>query len=99
MALQKYQEENRVAFNLQHVWEIVKDRPAFRPQSDDPYFGMKKVRTSESEASNTSSTQEIGVDFDLNDETRPIGQKAAKRKAKAKTTVDDDGQDGNNDLR
>ncbi|XP_073133827.1 uncharacterized protein [Henckelia pumila] len=35
-------ENNGVAFNLEHVWKIVKDRPMFAPQSDDHFVATKK---------------------------------------------------------
>ncbi|XP_042472572.1 glutathione S-transferase T3-like [Zingiber officinale] len=55
-AYEKYLSENNgVAFNLEHVWRIVKDRPMFTPQSADHFVATKKTRTSESGASNTSS--------------------------------------------
>ncbi|XP_074574058.1 glutathione S-transferase T3-like [Curcuma longa] len=57
-AYEKYQSENNgVAFNLEHVWRIVKDHPMFTPQSADHFVAIKKMRTSESGASNTSSNK------------------------------------------
>ncbi|XP_042460767.1 uncharacterized protein LOC122044329 [Zingiber officinale] len=83
-AYEKYLSENNgVAFNLEHVWRIVKDRPIFTPQSADHFVATKKTRTSESGASNTSSNQDVSIDLDYED-TRPMGQKAAKRKGKDK---------------
>ncbi|XP_042437118.1 glutathione S-transferase T3-like [Zingiber officinale] len=50
LAYEKYREENNgIAFNLEHVWKIIKDRPSFTPQSVDHLVGTKKARTSESE--------------------------------------------------
>ncbi|XP_075489660.1 glutathione S-transferase T3-like [Primulina tabacum] len=85
-AYEKYRDENNgVAFNLEHVWRIMKTRPLFIPQSDDHLVGTKKARISESGASNTSSNKDASVDFDINEEEiRPIGQKAAKRKEEMK---------------
>ncbi|XP_073137232.1 uncharacterized protein [Henckelia pumila] len=86
-AYEKYREEhNGVAFNLEHVWRIVKDRPMFTPQSDDHFVATKKTRTSESGASNTSSNQNVSVDID-DEDNRPMGRKAAKIKGKDKHTV------------
>ncbi|XP_073025136.1 glutathione S-transferase T3-like [Primulina eburnea] len=46
LAYEKYRNENNgVAFNLEHVWRIVKDRPMFTPQSLDHVVGTKKART------------------------------------------------------
>ncbi|XP_042396763.1 glutathione S-transferase T3-like [Zingiber officinale] len=90
-AYEKYLSENNgVAFNLEHVWRIVKDRPMFTPQSADHFVVTKKTRTSESGASNTSSNQDVSIDLDYED-TRPMGQKAAKRKGKdkVKSTIED----------
>ncbi|XP_073137884.1 uncharacterized protein [Henckelia pumila] len=90
-AYEKYREEhNGVAFNLEHVWRIVKDRPMFTPQSDDHFVATKKTRTSESGASNTSSNQNVSVDID-DEDNRPMGRKAAKRKGKdkVKSTMED----------
>ncbi|XP_073304549.1 glutathione S-transferase T3-like [Primulina huaijiensis] len=90
-AYEKYRSENNgVAFNLEHVWRIVKDRPMFTPQSADHYVATKKTKTSESGASNTSSNQEVSIDLD-DEDTRPMGQKAAKRKGKdrVKSTIED----------
>ncbi|KZV54410.1 Myb family protein-like protein [Dorcoceras hygrometricum] len=56
----------------------------------------KKSRTSESGASNTSSNQNVSIDLDAEDEeTRPIGQKAAKRKGKSKVKSDIQGMTEN----
>ncbi|XP_042396424.1 glutathione S-transferase T3-like [Zingiber officinale] len=90
-AYEKYLSENNgVAFNLEHVWRIVKDRPMFTPQSADHFVVTKKTRTSESGASNTSSNQDVSIDLDYED-THPMGQKAAKRKGKdkVKSTMED----------
>ncbi|XP_042448852.1 uncharacterized protein LOC122033752 [Zingiber officinale] len=58
-AYEKYLSENNgVAFNLEHIWRIVKDRPMFTPQSADHFVATKKTRTLESGASNTSSNQD-----------------------------------------
>ncbi|XP_073120876.1 glutathione S-transferase T3-like [Henckelia pumila] len=71
----EYREENNgVAFNLEHVWRIVKDRPMFTPQSDDHFVATKKTRTTESRASNTSSNQNVSIDLD-DEHARPMGQK------------------------
>ncbi|XP_042423194.1 glutathione S-transferase T3-like [Zingiber officinale] len=88
---EKYLSKNNgVAFNLEHVWRIVKDRPMFTPQSADHFVTTKKTRTSESGASNTSSNQDVSIDLDYED-TRPMGQKTAKRKGKdkVKSTMED----------
>ncbi|XP_073133774.1 uncharacterized protein [Henckelia pumila] len=90
-AYEKYREENNgVAFNLEHVWRIVKDRPMVTPQSDDHFVATKKMRTSESGASNTSSNQNVSVDID-DEDTRPMGRKTTKRKGKDKfkSTMED----------
>ncbi|XP_073061683.1 glutathione S-transferase T3-like [Primulina eburnea] len=81
-AYEKYRDENNgVAFNLEHVWRIMKTRPLFSPQSDDHLVGTKKARISESGASNTSSNKVASIDLDINEEEiRPIGQKAAKKR-------------------
>ncbi|XP_042396556.1 glutathione S-transferase T3-like [Zingiber officinale] len=86
LAYEKYREENNsIAFNLEHVWRIIKDRPIFTPQSVDHLVGTKKARISESGASNASSNQEASVHVNLNEEeTHLMGQKAAKRKEKGK---------------
>ncbi|XP_075512788.1 uncharacterized protein LOC142548380 [Primulina tabacum] len=90
LAYEKYRAENNaIAFNLEHVWRIVKDRPMFTPQSVDHHVSTKKARTSESGASNTSSNQDASLHVDLiEEENRPMGQKAAKRKEKGKTRSD-----------
>ncbi|XP_075499260.1 uncharacterized protein LOC142537646 [Primulina tabacum] len=90
-AYEKYRSENNgVAFNLEHVWRTVKDRPMFTPQSADHYVATKKTKSSESGASNTSSNQDVSIDLD-DEDTRPMGQKAAKRKGKdrVKSTIED----------
>ncbi|XP_042425732.1 glutathione S-transferase T3-like [Zingiber officinale] len=58
--------------------------------STDHFVATKKTRTSESGASNTSSNQDVSIDLDYED-TRPMGQKAAKRKGKdkVKSTMED----------
>ncbi|XP_042459824.1 glutathione S-transferase T3-like [Zingiber officinale] len=90
-AYEKYRSENNsVAFNLEHVWRIVKDHPMFTPQSDDHFMATKKMRTSESGASNTSSHQNVSIDLD-DEDTRLMGQKATKKKGKdkVKSTMED----------
>ncbi|XP_073119766.1 glutathione S-transferase T3-like [Henckelia pumila] len=83
-AYEKYRDENNdIAFNLEHVWRIVKDRPMFTPQSADHFVATKKKRTSESGSSNTSSNQDVSVYLD-DEDTRPMGQKVAKKKGKDK---------------
>ncbi|XP_073056994.1 glutathione S-transferase T3-like [Primulina eburnea] len=93
LAYEKYREKNNgVAFNLEHAWRIVKDRPMFTPQSVDHHVSTKKARTSESGASNTSSNQDASLHVVLNEEeTRPMGHKAAKRKGKGKMKSDIEG--------
>ncbi|XP_042437280.1 uncharacterized protein LOC122023284 [Zingiber officinale] len=83
-AYEKYRSEsNGVAFNLEHVWRIVKDYPMFTPQFADHFVATKKMRTSELGASNTSSNQDVIIN--LNDEdTHPMGQKVAKKREKKK---------------
>ncbi|XP_073121755.1 uncharacterized protein [Henckelia pumila] len=73
-----------------HVWKIVKDRPLFTPQSADHFVATKKTRTSESGASNTSSNQNVSIDLD-DEDSRPMGQKTAKRNGKrqSKITMED----------
>ncbi|XP_075473349.1 uncharacterized protein LOC142504356 [Primulina tabacum] len=90
LAYEKYREENNgIAFNLEHVWRIAKDRPMFTPQSVDHLVGTKKARTSESGVSNISSNQDASLYVDINEEeNRPMGLKAAKRKGKGKTKSD-----------
>ncbi|XP_042436865.1 uncharacterized protein LOC122022815 [Zingiber officinale] len=90
-AYEKYRSENNdIAFNLEHVWRIVKDRPMFTSQFVDHIVATKKTRTSESGASNTSSNQDMSIDLDYED-TRPMGQNTAKRKGKdkVKSTMED----------
>ncbi|XP_073063950.1 glutathione S-transferase T3-like [Primulina eburnea] len=74
LAYEKYCEENNgIAFNLEHVWKIVKDRPMFTSQSVDHLASTKKASTSESGASNTSSNQDASLHVDLNEEeNRPM---------------------------
>ncbi|XP_074560261.1 uncharacterized protein LOC141816371 [Curcuma longa] len=69
---------------------MVKDRPMFTLQSADHFVPTKKTRTSESGASNTSSNQNVSIDLD-DEDIRPMGQKAAKRKGKekVKSTMED----------
>ncbi|XP_073123742.1 glutathione S-transferase T3-like [Henckelia pumila] len=63
-AYEKYRDENNdIAFNLEHVWRIIKDRPIFTPQSTD-FVAIKKTRTTESGPSNTSSNQDVSIDLD-----------------------------------
>ncbi|XP_073016649.1 glutathione S-transferase T3-like [Primulina eburnea] len=88
-AYEKYCDENNgVAFNLEHVWRIMKTRPLFTPQFDDHLVGTKKARISESGASNTSSNKDASIDLDINEEEiRPIEEmkaKAALNKSEAK---------------
>ncbi|XP_042465718.1 glutathione S-transferase T3-like [Zingiber officinale] len=90
-AYEKYRSENNgIAFNLEHVWRIVKDRPMFTPQFADHFVVTKKTRTSKSGANNTSPNQDVSIDLDYED-TRPMGQKATKRKGKdkVKSTMED----------
>ncbi|XP_073291075.1 uncharacterized protein [Primulina huaijiensis] len=90
-AYEKYRSKNNgVAFNLEHVWRIVKDRPMFTPQSTDHYVATKKTKTLESGASNTSSNQEVSIDLD-DEDTRPMERKATKKKGKdrVKSTIED----------
>ncbi|XP_073138751.1 glutathione S-transferase T3-like [Henckelia pumila] len=92
-AYEKYREKNNgVAFNLEHVWRIVKDRPMFTPQSDDHFVATKKTRTFESGASNTSSNQNVSIDLD-DEHARPMGQKATKKKGKRQSKIDHGGSD------
>ncbi|XP_042432479.1 glutathione S-transferase T3-like [Zingiber officinale] len=90
-AYEKYGSENNgVAFNLEHMWRIVKDRPMFTPQSADHFVATKKTRITESGASNISSNQDVSIDLD-DEDTRPMGQKAKKKKGKdkVKSTMED----------
>ncbi|XP_042415314.1 uncharacterized protein LOC122004504 [Zingiber officinale] len=59
-------------------------------KSTDHFVATKKMRTSESGTSNTSSNQDVSIDLD-DEDTRPMGQKAAKRKEKnkVKLTIED----------
>ncbi|KAG6468061.1 hypothetical protein ZIOFF_072627 [Zingiber officinale] len=94
-AYEKYLSENNgVAFNLEHIWRIVKDRPMFTPQSADHFVATKKTRTLESGASNTSSNQDFTEytsvkksEVDLKQkqlEVEEIKAKAALSKSEAK---------------
>ncbi|XP_075485780.1 ranBP2-type zinc finger protein At1g67325-like isoform X2 [Primulina tabacum] len=58
-------------------------------QSADHFVATKKMRTSESGASNTSSNQEVSIDLD--EDTRPMEQKATKIKEKdrVKSIIED----------
>ncbi|XP_042466082.1 glutathione S-transferase T3-like [Zingiber officinale] len=89
-AYEKYQYENNgIAFNLEHVWRIVKDHPMFTSQSADHFVATKKKGTSESGASNTSSNQDVSIDLD-DEDTCPMRRKAVKRKRKdSKLTMED----------
>ncbi|XP_073049634.1 uncharacterized protein [Primulina eburnea] len=88
-----YYNDNRPAgSSLRALNRIMKTRPLFAPQSDDHLVGTKKARITESGASNTSSNKDASIDLDINEEEiRPIGQKAAKRKGKnkAKSSMED----------
>ncbi|XP_042401173.1 glutathione S-transferase T3-like [Zingiber officinale] len=99
LAYEKYHEENNdIACNLEHVWRIINDRPMFTLQSSDHLVGIKKAKTSQSGASNTSSNQDASLHVDLNEEeTHPMGQKIAKRKGKGKMKSDIEGMTTNLD--
>ncbi|XP_075507602.1 glutathione S-transferase T3-like [Primulina tabacum] len=69
LAYKKYHDENNgIGFILEHMWRIVKDHPMFTPESIDHLVGTKKIKTSKSEASNTSSNQDVSLHVDLNEE-------------------------------
>ncbi|XP_075507550.1 uncharacterized protein LOC142544380 [Primulina tabacum] len=71
-------------FKYEHVWRILAECQKFAPQSID-HRGMKKKKTSASGEYTSSSNPEMGVDEDEERScSRPIGQKAAKRKGKNK---------------
>ncbi|XP_073307178.1 uncharacterized protein [Primulina huaijiensis] len=71
-------------FKYEHVWRILAECQKFAPQSID-HRGMKKKKTSASGKYTSSSNPEMSVDEDEERScSRPIGQKAAKRKGKNK---------------
>ncbi|KZV38261.1 5'-nucleotidase domain-containing protein 4, partial [Dorcoceras hygrometricum] len=78
---------------MQHSFNIflpndINGRDLF-DMSGDHVVRTKKTRNSESGASYTSSNQDVSIDLDVDDEdTHPIGQKAAKRKGKSKVKSD-----------
>ncbi|XP_073050308.1 glutathione S-transferase T3-like [Primulina eburnea] len=85
-AYEKYRDENNgVAFNLEHMWRIMKHVHCSLHSPMITWLVQRKARISESGASNTSSNKDASIDLDINEEEiRPIGQKAAKRKGKNK---------------
>uniref|UniRef100_A0A7N0TPC9 No apical meristem-associated C-terminal domain-containing protein n=1 Tax=Kalanchoe fedtschenkoi TaxID=63787 RepID=A0A7N0TPC9_KALFE len=72
-------------FPYTHVWELVKDEPKWAVQAG-AQRASKKTKTSESGAYTSSSNHDIEENnYEGNEsESRPIGQKAAKRKMRGK---------------
>uniref|UniRef100_A0A7N0T3J1 No apical meristem-associated C-terminal domain-containing protein n=1 Tax=Kalanchoe fedtschenkoi TaxID=63787 RepID=A0A7N0T3J1_KALFE len=72
-------------FPYTHVWEMVKDEPKWAVQAG-AQNASKKTKTSESGAYTSSSNHDIEENtYEGNEsESRPIGQKAAKRKMRGK---------------
>uniref|UniRef100_A0A7N0TKP9 No apical meristem-associated C-terminal domain-containing protein n=1 Tax=Kalanchoe fedtschenkoi TaxID=63787 RepID=A0A7N0TKP9_KALFE len=72
-------------FTYTHVWEMVKDEPKWAVQAG-AQNASKKTKTSESGAYTSSSNHDIEENtYEGNEsESRPIGQKAAKRKMRGK---------------
>uniref|UniRef100_A0A7N0TT42 No apical meristem-associated C-terminal domain-containing protein n=1 Tax=Kalanchoe fedtschenkoi TaxID=63787 RepID=A0A7N0TT42_KALFE len=72
-------------FPYTHVWEMVKDEPKWATQVGSQN-ASKKTKTSESGAYTSSSNHDIEENtYEGNEsESRPIGQKAAKRKMRGK---------------
>uniref|UniRef100_A0A7N0U1I2 No apical meristem-associated C-terminal domain-containing protein n=1 Tax=Kalanchoe fedtschenkoi TaxID=63787 RepID=A0A7N0U1I2_KALFE len=80
---------NKREFPYTHVWEMVKDEPKLEAQIG-AQNASKKTKTSESGAYNSSSNHDIDENtYEGNEsESRPIGQKAAKRKMRGKEKKD-----------
>uniref|UniRef100_A0A7N0URK0 No apical meristem-associated C-terminal domain-containing protein n=1 Tax=Kalanchoe fedtschenkoi TaxID=63787 RepID=A0A7N0URK0_KALFE len=76
-------------FPYTHVWEMVKDEPKWAAQVGTQN-ASKKTKTSDSGAYTSSShhDQEDSTHEGNKSESRPIGQKAAKRKMKGKEKKD-----------
>ena len=93
-AHQEYHETWNSTFQYEHVWRIVRDSPQYAPQSSG-HRGGKKARTSESSGAHTdSSNPNTSVDVDESEaRSRPMGQKAAKRKGKEKVTKTNEAQE------
>uniref|UniRef100_A0A7N0ZWR8 No apical meristem-associated C-terminal domain-containing protein n=1 Tax=Kalanchoe fedtschenkoi TaxID=63787 RepID=A0A7N0ZWR8_KALFE len=72
-------------FPYTHVWEMVKDEPKWATQVGSQN-ASKKTKTTESGAYTSSSNHDIEENtYEGNEsESRPIGQKAAKRKMRGK---------------
>uniref|UniRef100_A0A7N1A677 No apical meristem-associated C-terminal domain-containing protein n=1 Tax=Kalanchoe fedtschenkoi TaxID=63787 RepID=A0A7N1A677_KALFE len=76
-------------FPYTHVWEMVKDEPKWEAQVG-AHNASKKTKTSESRAYTSSSNHDIEENtYEGNEsESRPISQKAAKRKMRGKEKKD-----------
>ncbi|XP_075475936.1 uncharacterized protein LOC142515849 [Primulina tabacum] len=89
-----YYNENRTPGTPSRIASVIRSHwhNTIQKKSVDHLVSTKKARTSESGASNTSSNQDASLHVDLNeDETRPMGHKAAKRKGKGKMKSDIEG--------
>ncbi|XP_075507645.1 uncharacterized protein LOC142544488 [Primulina tabacum] len=86
-----YYNDNRPADTPNRSASVIRSHwhNTIQKKSVDHHVSTKKARTSESGASNTSSNQDASLHVDLiEEENRPMGQKAAKRKGKGKTRSD-----------
>ncbi|XP_058764976.1 glutathione S-transferase T3-like [Vicia villosa] len=83
-----YEQDEGAPFNLEYAWRFLKDEPkcmgAFTENSS------KRTKNSVSGSYTTSPNSETPSSYDFNSSSpmeRPMGQKAAKRKGKAKENV------------
>ncbi|XP_074562791.1 glutathione S-transferase T3-like [Curcuma longa] len=90
-AHEEYKSTFKSTFQYEHVWRIVKDSPMYAPQSSGQR-ATKKARTSESSGAHTDSfNPNTTIDADDREvRSRPMGQKAAKRKGKEKMSLIDE---------
>lgn len=83
-ARELYYQNRKRNFTHEHVWVMLKDDPKWR--ANPPLArASKKTKVNESGAYTSSSNADTSVDEDVDVvEVRPMGQKAAKEKAKRK---------------
>lgn len=82
-----YKQEKKSRFTWEHAWRVLKEEPKWRAVTKHHF--SKRTKTSEFGAYTSSSNPETPTSCENDDGistplVRPMGQKAAKRKAKAK---------------
>ena len=81
-----YSQDVNEKFNFEHAWRLLKEEPKWKSDNSDSSCKRSKIsNTGQYSTSSNTDAQTDEVEYDpANTVSRPIGQKAAKRKNKQK---------------